>query len=96
MKTIKHDDLINEIVGHKGSVERTQFDNELKADVLAFKFRELRKKQHLTQAQLAEKLGMGKGQISKIENGKFNLTLSTINKIAAALGATISFDLRPL
>ena len=43
-----------------------------------------------------EKLGMEKGQISKIENGKFNLTLATINKIAAALGARINFDLQAI
>jgi transcriptional regulator with XRE-family HTH domain len=37
-----------------------------------------------------------KGQISKIENGKFNLTLSTINKMAAALGARVNFELLPM
>jgi HTH-type transcriptional regulator / antitoxin HipB len=96
MKTTTHEDLLNEMIGTKGTLERSEFDNELKAEVLAYKFKELRKKQHLTQTQLADKIGMGKEQISKIENGKFNLTLSTINKIASALGSTISFDLRPL
>ena len=33
---------------------------------------------------------------TKIENGKFNLTLATINKIASALGARVNFDLRPI
>jgi len=96
MKTTTHEDLVNEIIGKKGTLERSEFDNELKAEVLAYKFKELRKKKHLTQTQLADKIGLGKEQISKIENGKFNLTLSTINKIASALGATINFDLRPI
>ena len=73
-----------------------KFDNELKADILAQQFKELRKKKQLTQTQLAEKIGLEKGAISKIENGKFNLTLATINKIASALGARVNFDLQPI
>ena len=94
MKTVSHNELLNEIVGQQGAPERTDFDNELKADVLAFKFKELRKQKQLTQTQLADSIGLEKGQISKIENGKFNLTLATINKIASALGARINFDLQ--
>jgi transcriptional regulator with XRE-family HTH domain len=56
----------------------------------------LRKKKNLTQEQLAEKTGIEKGQISRIENGKYNLTLATINKIAAALSAKVNFDLQPV
>ena len=94
MKIITHEELVDEFIGKKGTKEREAFENELKADVLAYKFKELRKKKHLTQQQLAEKAGMGKEQISKIENGKFNLTLSTMNKIASALGVQLNFDLQ--
>jgi len=96
MKTTSHNDLLNEIVGKKGTSERILFENELTAEILAYKLKQLRKQKHLTQQQLAERIGMGKGQISKIENGKFNLTLSTINKIASALGAKINFDLQTI
>ncbi|MCY4160631.1 MAG: helix-turn-helix transcriptional regulator [Flavobacteriaceae bacterium] len=96
MKTIPNDEILDEFIGKKGTAEREAFDNELRADVLAYKFKELRKKKRLTQKQLAEKAGMGKEQISKIENAKFNLTLSSINKISIALGAKLNFDLQPL
>jgi len=96
MKTITHDEVLNQFIGKKDTDKRVEFENELKADILAYQFKELRKKKHLTQTQLAEKIGMEKGQISKIENGKFNLTLATINKIASALGAIVNFDLRPI
>ncbi len=96
MKTINNKEILDEFIGKKGTKEREAFENELKADVLAYKFKELRKKKHLTQQQLAEKAGMGKEQISKIENGKFNLTLSSINKIAGALGSKLNFDLQPV
>jgi HTH-type transcriptional regulator / antitoxin HipB len=96
MKTVSHEEVLNRFVGKQGTPERTEFENELKAEILAHQFKELRKMKHLTQTELADKLGMEKGQISKIENGKFNLTLSTINKIAAALGAKVSFDLQQI
>jgi len=91
MKTISHEEVVNRFIGEPGTENRIRFENELKAEILAHQFKELRKKKHLTQSQLAEKLGMEKGQISKIENGKFNLTLATINKIASALGARVNF-----
>lgn len=96
MKTISHDEILDRFIGKPGTEGRTEFENELKAEILASQFKELRKKKHLTQYQLAERLGMEKSQISKIENGKFNLTLSTINKMAAALGAKVNFDLQPM
>jgi HTH-type transcriptional regulator/antitoxin HipB len=94
MKTTTHDELLNEIAGKYGTTERESFESELRAEILAYKFRELRKEKKLTQSQLAEKLGMEKGQISKIENGKLNLTLATINKIASVLGARVNFSLQ--
>jgi HTH-type transcriptional regulator / antitoxin HipB len=96
MKTVSHEEVVNRFIGEPGTENRIRFENELKAEILAHQFKELRKKKHLTQSQLAEKSGMEKGQISKIENGKFNLTLSTINKMASALGARVSFDLQPV
>ena len=94
MKTTSHEEMLSRFVGKPGTPERVEFENELKAEILAHRFKELRQMKNLTQSQLAEKLGMEKGQISKIENGKFNLTLATINKIAAALGAKVNFDLQ--
>ena len=96
MKTISHEEVLDRFVGKQGTTERTEFENELNAEILAHQFKELRKKKQLTQSELAEKLGMEKGQISKIENGKFNLTLSTINKIALALDTRINFDFQPI
>ncbi|WP_297097857.1 helix-turn-helix transcriptional regulator [uncultured Draconibacterium sp.] len=69
-------------------------DEELKT-VLAQQFKELRLKNKLTQSQLADRLGVEKGQVSRIENGRYNLTLASIDKIAAALGARVSFELQP-
>ncbi len=96
MKTVTHEEIVTRFIGEQGTPQRIEFENELKAEILAYQFKELRKKKNLTQAQLAEKTGIEKGQISRIENGKYNLTLATINKIAAALGAKVNFDLQPM
>ena len=96
MKTITHNELLNEIVGKKGTPDREKFEDELSADVLAYKIKKLRKEKHLTQTQLAEKIGVDKTQISKIENGKLNMTIQSINRILRALDARINFDIQPL
>jgi len=96
MKSVIQNELLKQAVGEPRTHERIAFENELKAEILAYQFKELRKNKNLTQAQLAEKTGIEKGQISRIENGKYNLTLATINKIAAALGAKVNFDLQPV
>ena len=44
----------------------------------------------LTQAQLAEKIDVHEKYIGKIETGKQNVTIKTLNKIACALGISIT------
>lgn len=96
MKTVIHQEVLAQIIGEPGTPKRIAFENELKAEILASQFKELRKSKNLTQEQLAEKTGIEKGQISRIENGKYNLTLATISKIAKALGAKVNFELQPV
>ncbi|MFA6026220.1 MAG: helix-turn-helix transcriptional regulator [Ignavibacteriaceae bacterium] len=43
----------------------------------------------ITQGDIVRKLKLGRGFISNIENGKANPTLSTITKIAKAIGVSI-------
>ena len=44
MKTIAHEEALNRFIGEQGTENRIRFENELKAEVLAQKFKELRKK----------------------------------------------------
>ena len=48
-----------------------------------------RMKQWLTQAQLAELIDVHEKYIGKIETGKQNVTVKTLNKIAQALNINI-------
>jgi transcriptional regulator with XRE-family HTH domain len=46
--------------------------------------RRLRKERHMTLAQLGQKAGLGRGQLSRIENGHQEATLTTLAKILAS------------
>lgn len=39
-----------------------------------------------SQQELAEKAGLKQRQISQMENGKLNMTIDTLGRVAAALG----------
>lgn len=97
---MKKTDLSKKILQGDSGRNRTKktgvLRKELDPVILAQSLREFRMRKNLSQTELAEKIGMEKGQLSKIEKGKFNLTLATINKIASALGAKINFDLEPI
>lgn len=50
---------------------------------------DLRKEQHLTQQELAEKLDVTRQTIISLENGRYNPTLLLAFKIAAFFGRSI-------
>lgn len=62
----------------------------------------LRKAAGMNQEQLAEKAGIGRGHLSRIEAGKYEVTLWIVQAIAEALGMTVDIiderlaDLAPL
>jgi transcriptional regulator with XRE-family HTH domain len=49
----------------------------------------IRTAKDITQGDIVRKLNVGRGFISNIENGKANPTLSTIAKLAKAIGVPI-------
>ena len=91
MKTTSHENLLDKHIGEKGTLERNKFEQELQMDILAHKIKALRKKRNLTQEELGQLIGKDKTQISKIEKGTRNLTISTILEIMRALNAKFSF-----
>lgn len=63
---------------------------------LAVKIRTLRVRAGLSQAQLAEKAGMHQPGIARIENGRSETSIDTLDKVAAALGCTLDVGLTPM
>ena len=54
-------------------------------DVVGLNVKVLRTKKRLTQAQLAELVDVHEKYIGKIESGKQNITLKTLNRLSNAL-----------
>jgi len=59
------------------------------ASQLGKNLKRIRLTKGITQGDIVRKLGVGRGFISNIENGKANPTLATIAKLAKALGVPI-------
>ena len=81
MKKYSLEELTDKYIGKSGTIERERFDFELRADVIGKIIKNARVEQNLTQEQLAIKAGTKKSYISKIENGKGNIQLSTLIRI---------------
>ena len=56
MKTYTEEEILDKHIGKKGTPKRETFDSKLKAGVLAYRFKQLRKKKQLTEQELNEKI----------------------------------------
>ncbi|MEQ3236116.1 helix-turn-helix domain-containing protein [Bacteroides cellulosilyticus] len=79
--------------GQKGTPERNDFERGAEAFILAERLKEERLKAGLTQEQLAAKIGTKKTYISRIENGKADVQLSTLFRIFEGLGKRVSLTI---
>jgi DNA-binding XRE family transcriptional regulator len=75
------DELIEREHGKIGSESRNTFEEKAQLFIVSEMLKEARRKAKLTQEQLAEKAGTKKSYISKIENAKGNIQLSTLIRI---------------
>lgn len=80
--------------GKIGSESRTEFEIKAKSFAIGELIKEERKQANMTQDQLAEKIGAKKSYISRIENGKSDIQLSTLYKlIELGLGRKINLTI---
>lgn len=54
-----------------------------------------RKKSHLTQKELAQITGIDQADISKLENGNANPTLSLLKRLADGMGMNLKIEFLP-
>jgi DNA-binding XRE family transcriptional regulator len=98
MKTDKRitsfDDHLDEQYGTIGTESREKFQEEFETFKIGMLIQEARKKQNLTQEQLAEKVGTTKNYISRIENNASDIRLSTLMRIIReGLGGSLKLSL---
>lgn len=85
---------INKKYGEKGTQSREVFEKEIETFRIGVLIQEARKKQNLTQQQLADKVGTTKNYISRIENNASDIRLSTLMRIIQeGLGGSLKLSL---
>lgn len=76
--------------------QRAEIDRakaQMLAKVGAYRLRELRELAGLTQAQLAERIGVGQRQVSKIESGDLDSSkIGTIRRYLEAVGGGLEVE----
>jgi HTH-type transcriptional regulator / antitoxin HipB len=75
------DDHLDKKYGRPGTAKREKYEQEFESFKIGVLIQEARKKQNLTQEQLAEKVGTTKNYISRIENNASDIRLSTLMRI---------------
>lgn len=56
---------------------------------------ENREKKHLSQQELADKIGIDRANLSKLENGNANPSIHMLKRIAAALNMRLKIEFLP-
>lgn len=98
MKTSKNltsfDEHLDKQYGKIGTESRNRFEEEFETFRIGVLIQEARKKQQLTQQELAEKVGTTKNYISRIENNASDIRLSTLMRIIReGLGGSLKLSL---
>lgn len=75
------DELLDIKYGNIGTKKRDDYEKKAQHFVFSEMLKEARREANMTQEQLAEKTGTKKSYISKLENGKGNIQLSTLIRI---------------
>ncbi len=75
------DELLEIKYGKIGTEKRHEFEGKAQYFVISEMLKNARKEANMTQEQLAEKVGTKKSYISRLENGKCDIQLSTLYRI---------------
>ena len=95
VKFYTFDEVKDKHIGKAGTPQREKYEAELQSFLVVEAIRKARKAQNMTQRELAEKIGVQRAQVSKIESGR-NLTLSTIARCFKAMGLEASLSVSGL
>jgi len=88
------EDHLTKQYGKIGTPRRDEFEVKAKAFVIGELLKDERLQANLTQEELANKIGAKKSYISRVENGKTDIQLSTLYKLfEKGLGKEITISI---
>lgn len=89
------DEHLTKRYGKRGTSTRTEFEIKAKSFLIGEVIKEERHLANLTQEQLADRIGAKKSFISRIENGKTDIQLSTLYRLLElGLGKKVELTFR--
>lgn len=88
LKTVSQ--LFDEKYGKEGTESRADFNAKAQAWYYAELLKEERKKQHISQGELAARIGKSRTYITALEKGQTDMQLSTFLGMSRALGLNFS------
>ena len=94
LKAYSLSEMEDKYIGNKGTVERDEYEYELRMDLLGRMIKSTRKERNLTQEKLGKMIGVHKSQISKLENNANSARIETIIRVFKALKAEIQFNVK--
>ena len=97
MKLYTQAEIEDRYIGPIGTPERDKYEAQLAEELHAYHVGEAikraREAQHLTQAQLGERMGVHRAQICRLESGK-SISLVSMARAFKALGVQVSLDMK--
>ena len=94
MKSYSLAEMKDKYIGKKGTVDRDEYEYELRMDVLGKMIKAARQERNLTQEELGKLVGVQKAQISKLESSTNSATIDTVLRVFKALKADINFNVK--
>ncbi|MBO0514571.1 helix-turn-helix domain-containing protein [Streptomyces beijiangensis] len=84
------DELKGELFDDEDREVMARLTEVMLAQVRAYRLAEIRKRQHTTQVELAQRMGISQARVSDIERGKINRSeVDTLAAYVAALGGQL-------
>ena len=80
-KVVSWDTQLDKKYGVRGTATRLEFEVKSQTFILGELLKDEREKANMTQAEMAERIGTKKSYISKIENGRADIQLSTLYRL---------------
>ena len=97
MKLYTQAEIEDRYIGPIGTPERDKYEAQLAEELYAYHvgeaIKQAREAQHLTQAQLGERMGVHRAQICRLESGK-SISLVSMTRAFKALGVQVSLDMK--
>ena len=95
LPTVAFNELEDELFGAPGTADREEYEAALELAMIPNTIKAYRLQHNLTQAELGERVGVQKAQISKLERNASNVTLDTLRKVFAAMQTVVKIQLVP-